>query len=157
MLALHGQSYTSQRGLSIRKDSNSYVSWAETQKTRTDTALKWWWTWVRNQRQMAATHTLLLGINMPGQHKGRITTCNGQGWWLMPVIPGLCRLRKPFKFKVSLGYRVNSCLSFKRKKVTSLIHKHIGKYTPGSCSSGKNRHTSNFICRTFTYFTDTKY
>lgn len=46
-----------------------------------------------------------------------------------PVIPVLYRLRL-FKFKVSLGHRVNSCLLFKRKKVTSLIYKHIGKYTP---------------------------
>lgn len=81
---------------------------------------------MRSKRQVAAAHTLLLGVNMPGQYKGRITTYNGQVWWLTPVIPVLCRLRL-FKFKVSLGYRVNSCLSFKRKKVTPLIYKHIGK------------------------------
>lgn len=80
---------------------------------------------MRSKRQVAAAHTLLLGVNMPGQYKGRITTYNGQvcanAW-----NPVLCRLRL-FKFKVSLGYRVNSCLSFKRKKVTPLIYKHIGK------------------------------
>jgi hypothetical protein len=40
-----------------------------------------------------------------------------QGWWLMPVIPVLGKLRQAdSKFEASLGYKVRPCLKIKQKK-----------------------------------------